>query len=187
MDYASNFSPRYKIRYRHGGQQHVMGFRLPRGAARDDEATTSKVAALLTAMGTLIFTDFAAINAVYIPQDSFVSVPVALGDLGTFSGVTDSGNITPTQKGLQMRLECRGNTGGHTAFVLFGTAITGFATGANNDWRIYASEDARVAALVAAMSGLAPEWVPLGSTEAVWGNYVNVKVNDYWLNNGIRQ
>lgn len=180
-DYAPNYSPRYVMRYRHGSANHNQTVRVPRGATRADAGVTSKLAVMWSTQVTRMFTDFLPLDMTYYAEDTFIGLPVDLGDLAEVSG-TLGATPDPLYSAIQLRLELKGNAGGLGSISFFGLNMVDIdGAGAFRDFRVYAAEDALVASLITAASELSPAFVPMGSTTSVVRPYANLKFNDYWV------
>lgn len=181
-DYAPNYSPRLVVRYKHAGAVHRLTCRTGRGVSTTPAAVVTKLKSVLTAMQAQMFLDWAALDGSWYPQDSFISSPVDVSGLNTITPANNTSSLQAGHKAMQARWEGRGNFGGRTAFVMFGIAFPEFySTAANRDFRIYGSEQSWVSDVVTALNELSPAFVPPGDASVVWRDYVNIKVNDYWM------
>lgn len=176
--YAPNFTPRYKLTYRHGGITHTSMVRGVRGASL---ATMDAVGAQLVACWDLIpaaakYTDLLALSAETALTDSDVFVPAL------FPAMTP-GTSAPNLASAMIRVTGLSWTGrapgSHARFTMFGIFYGSDApAGFGADGQILTSELAAIGSIAA----LATTHFKAGSGEnAVFPGRATLKVNDHLL------
>lgn len=180
-DYAPNYSPRYIFKYSVLGQGHQFTWRLPRGADRGDAGIVTKLKAFLNAIKGYRYDSWNLVSGVYVPQDTFVGLPVDITPGTLDAGSISSSGIPASAKALETRFQMKGNAGGRGAFSLYSMQNPFGYSGIGADFRVTTAEDAIYAAGITALSELSPMLVPLGSTTSTWYQYVNFSYNKYWV------
>lgn len=181
-DYAPNVTPRYKVKYRHALAEHTVQVRVVRGTTPAHDDVLGKLNLIFAAVASSRWSDFAWLSAEYTPQDTDVSIPIAMTELTSVGGAQAIADVKPIHKGLQTRFVGRGNAGSPVSLSIFGLNFDTFTTTpALYDFRITRGEIQTVDDANDALSELAPAFVAVNSSSTIWKTYANVKVNDAWL------
>lgn len=180
-DYAPNYTPRAKIRYRAGGTVHSMTWRRARGSdAAAMLAMADKMILFLNTLSSIRLADWALLDASYCLEDSDVFLPLTLTETLDAAGGGAFSTFAGVAKANAFSYVGRGTTGQKAKFFVYGLSRYAEAN-ITNDLRIYAAEDATFAASLVALTELAPSVAASDGSTVIWHNYVNQKVNDYWV------
>lgn len=180
-DFAPNYTPRYRVRYKVGGKNHSFTWRYERGAtaATTAEAAQGRAQVFLNALDALRYVSFQILGADWANTDSDVFLPT-LAPVINEGLVTEIGSSTAKMI-TQYRFEARAVTGSRYSFSLFGLSLD-IDDALSSDFRISGTENADLSAARGALTeiGGAP-LVAISGASLVWKPYVNVKINDHWL------
>ena len=182
-DYAQNYTSRYRINYRVGGDEHSFFWRAPRGTRRADVTPyKDKAQAFLDALAPLRYTSWVVLGAEWADEDSDIFLPTA-------APAPEAGEATQigssTAKFItQYRFESRsaGGAGSRGSFTIYGLSLD-IDDSIVNDFRIFGIENATISIALGELTEISgPTIVCVDNGFALWRPYVNVKVNDHWLN-----
>jgi len=179
-DYAPNYTFRYKIRYSTMGGTHTMQFRFPRATAPAGAATARLyVAAFLTELLAIMWTDWTILSASYAEADSDVFLPAPL-PAGIIGEVNGAGNPI-SQRALSLSFVGR-SVGGHRhAVYVYGLAFQPYSSAGALDFRLYGTENANIDAAANALNDAGTiQPVANDNLACNYYSYANVKYNDYW-------
>jgi hypothetical protein len=180
-DFAPNYTPRVVTKYLSAGLEHDALIRGPRGAVLADVVNGARatMTGLMTALHTLLPSDFAFISMKSCPKDDIIFSAETPPTNGT-AGVIDPATMS------HMNRACELNFNGRASSTPWSMAIFGVffslddpASPASNG-RIEPGESAAVTAALAVFAanvGLAAN----NNLRPIINTYVNYKVNDHWL------
>lgn len=181
-DFAPDYTPRYRARYNNAGVEHTVMVRGYRGETAVTTVARSAGALFsvfdILANAGYLCDDFLWLSADYTPEDSNVSSPTTLP--AAVVGTTLLSGYSVQDKITSLGFVGRAQSTPARLFV-FGIAFPADVAAGNigSDFRLLTSEDTAIANAVAALNaaGLAAN----NNFQINWNNYVNLKVNDYWL------
>ena len=178
-DFAPDYTPRYVVRYQSAGIEHHLTLRGFRGESASSTGGRARNALYdaLTPLVNYLCEDFTWLSAEYIPQDTNVGTPDSLP--ASVAGVVDIADMSKED-----RIRTIGYVGRSAAtpmrLYIFGINMnTDALTGVLRDFRVTSAELSDVADSIA---GLNNAGLPANNNlPGAWYQYVNLKVNDYWL------
>lgn len=179
-DYAPNYTYRYKVRYSTQGGVHTMQFRFPRSSAAGAHAQAAQyVAAFLTELESIMWTDWTILSAQYAMADSDIFLPATLP--AGIAGTVDGSANPVSQRALALSFVGR-SAGGHRGVVyVYGLGFQPYSSSGALDFRLYGTENANIADAATALSdgGIID---PVANDDEIitYYPYANVKYNDYW-------
>jgi len=182
MDWSPDATPRYVMKYKNAGIEHSLLVRFARGTPMLDGVSDAqtKLAAFFEDLVGLLCEDLVALSAVWIPQDTNISVPAGIPTLT--AGDQALADFSAMDKITHLTFLARSTGGSKTSIKVFGVQLTmddptDIAGQAN--FRIEAGESAGVDAAILVLQG--SPFRAVDNTALSWKNYVDVKVNDFWL------
>lgn len=182
VDFAPNWTPRYKLAYRVQGVSHVMTWRTARGTGNAVDEVSGRMEAFLTQLRPVLFASWRPESLSYCAQDSDTFVPTGYTPSLAAGGVVEDLDYTSrSYRAVQTRFEGRSELGHAAAIVIFGAAWP-LSSGPSNDFRVLASEHAAVSGALAALSELGG--TPITAIDGgytYWRPYVNVRHNSHWI------
>lgn len=181
-DFAANYTPRYRVNYRVGGNDHSFIWRVPRGLTRSDVPDyRDHATAFLNALTVLRFASWTVLSAEWAEQDTDIFLPTAAPapDVGasTEIGASVAKFIT------QYRFESRsvGPAGARGSFSIFGLSLD-INDAINSNFRIFGIENATISLALGVLTEVSgPTLVCVDAAFALWRPYVNTKINDHWV------
>lgn len=181
-DYAPNVTPRYRAHYRVAKHTHVMQFRGARGStfAQMELLGTTHAHALMNALASVLFDDFAWISAEIALTDDDLFFPAATPTAVT--GAQLLANCSAADEITHLTFSGRGAGGSRCSVHAYGTNFDVDTTppGGFADFIITAAENTPVANAIASLAPV-PTLVAVDNTGVTWRSQVTVKLNDYWL------
>jgi len=183
-DFAPNFTARYVVRYSVLGIEHTMQFRIGRSAGLTGlVGMTGKVTQFLEDLQSLMFDDWALLDAKYSAEDSNFFVPVAA------PGAPIPTVAAPAQPQSQSILSTSfvglSSQGQKARLFVYGLSIgpenTAFTS--SDDFRILASDTSVIADAIATLQTGSPTIKASDDNDVTWYAYVNTKYNDFHLRN----
>lgn len=181
-DFAQNYTPRYRVNYRVGGNEHSFIWRVPRGTTRGDvNPYREKAEDFLNALNAVRYTSWTVLSGEWAEQDTDIFLPTAAPtpDPGAATEIGSS-----TAKFItQYRFESRsvGAAGARGSFSIFGLSFD-INDAINSNFRIFGIENTNIATALGILTEVAgPTLVCVDAAFALWRPYVNVKINDHWL------
>lgn len=180
-DYAPNWTPRYRVRYKVGGRNHSFTWRVQRGLVALDAADSlaNRASAFFNALRDILYANFAILGADFAETDSDIFLPT-IAPTVDIGGPSDIGSST-TKFITQYRFEARAVTGSRYNFSMFGLSLD-IDDATASDYRISGLENPFLTAARGALTELGGEQlVAISGAPLVWKPYVNVKVNDHWV------
>lgn len=133
-DFAPNYTPRFKLRYRGGLRNHAQVWRTPNTSGELAAGLMLDVNDFLSALAGVLFTDFAILGGEYAAQNSDVFLPVDVSPIA----VTPSGG-TPNTGDSPQFISFQGKTlfGNRASIYQFGISSAGdSASGVSQDYRL---------------------------------------------------
>lgn len=181
-DFAANYTPRYRVNYRVGGDEHSFIWRAPRGTTRGDVAPyQAKAKQFLDALEDLRYTSWEVLGAEWAEQDTDIFLPTAAP--APVAGAASQIGSSTAKFITQYRFESRSvaQTGARGSFAIFGLSLD-IDDSVNSDFRIFGIENGTISIALGVLTELGgPTLVCVDNGFALWRPYVNVKVNDHWL------
>ena len=182
-DFAPNYTARYKVVYNDGQARHTQSWRYPGvGDGPELAAVEAVISAYYTVILNSLWTDFAFISSSYALKDSDIFLPRAPF---TGTGNVDPADVIsprkPRNKAQAISFVGRSNLGQRAIFYQYGYAYGIGDSGAANDYRLYATEDADISNAIAALTAGGADLVASDGAAINWYPYVNTKANDYWV------
>jgi len=183
-DFAPNFTARYVVRYSVLGIEHTMQFRIGRSAGLTGlVGMTGKVTQFLEDLQSLMFDDWALLDAKYSAEDTNFFVPVAA------PGAPIPTVAAPAQPQSQSILSTSfvglSSQGQKARLFVYGLSIgpenTAFTS--SDDFRILASDTSVIADAIATLQTGSPTIKASDDNDVTWYAYVNTKYNDFHLRN----
>jgi len=175
-DFAPNFTPRYRVRYRASGATHSQTWRFTAdadlvGAIADIQAYYTAIQDTLDDQFAVLSTSFAGIGSdVFLPADPITVV-----------GAQDQSGLQPSQKAAQLDFVGRTSGGLRMIIYQYGYSFIGVGEpGGGGDFRVTGAEDAHVGDAVAALNA-AGFLCGNDDLAGTWYPYANLKYNDYWM------
>jgi len=182
MDFAANYTPRYRVNYRVGGDEHSFIWRAERGTVRGDVAPyASKATTFLDALEDLRYASFTILGAEWAEQDTDIFLPTTapspVPGAATEIGSSVAKFIT------QYRFESRSvaPSGARGSFAIFGLSLD-IDDAINANFRIHTTENGTISTAIGVLTEVGgPSLVCVDNGFALWRPYVNTKINDHWL------
>lgn len=180
-DYAPNYTARYRVRYSVADTVHSMTIRPD--ADQDDAAAIAGAGAavvtdVLTAMSSMLSTDFTILGADVAVVNSDVFLPAATLPVGVGTAGSD---LDSGWKPMNVSFVGRSTTGGRAIFHLYGVAVNPFSgETTQNDWRITSTEDGRIEDTVDVLNTGGPRLLANDGAGVVFYPYANINANAYW-------
>lgn len=174
---AANNTARYFVRYTANARNHIVQFRYDDGGVSAPPSLQMMIdlVVFFNAMRTFMPTDYAMVEAWYIASGDIVSVPAGV-PLLVLAGTQP---IQISEAPGYFTFVGRSTDGRKVRLFLLGAGMTPAADQSYlSNYRITASEDANIAAAIAALD--ASEVVAIGGLEPLWKGYVNCGYNAYW-------
>jgi hypothetical protein len=180
-DYAPNYTPRLRVRYKAAGRIHTQTWRfVGTGATPDITAAIAAVNNYYSAISPSMLSDWTLVGAAAAGRDSNIFVPVTGVVFGTGPTPFDPADRAVTA--LALSFVGRTVLGLRAVVYQYGTAFSDIGVaGVGNDFRIYAAEDSNIANAITALQGAGATLCGNDGDAISWYPYVNLKVNDYWL------
>lgn len=182
MNFAPTATPRVIEKYVSAGVEHSMQFRRPRGEGISSSLTAarSRFTAMLTALVTLLPTDFAWLDESYIPQDSDVAGGTGWGGPGSLVGPQVLTTYTGVMKVTATTFTAR-SSGANTKIEVFGVFWDpSDVAGPAANGKVDAGESSVIAAAVTALNAGSGIYA-IDGTQAFAHPYATVKPNDKLL------
>lgn len=181
-DFAQNYTPRYRVHYRVGGDEHSFFFRAPRLTTRADVAPFAlKATSFLDALEDLRYASWTVLGAEWAEQDTDIFLPTTpptpVPGAATEIGSSTAKFIT------QYRFESRSvaPTGARGSVSIFGLSLD-LDDNILGDFRVFGIENGTISTALGILSETGgADLVCVDNGLALWRPYVNVKVNDHWL------
>lgn len=177
MDFAPNFTNRYRVRYSVNGSNHSLTVRAGTTAGPYDAAVRTELTAMLDALSPLRFSSWSVLDAEWSQAGStfFIPAPPPPAIAGTSSA---------SGQGLRpVNINFQGATllANRAAFFVYGVSVDPVigGTSTETDYRLQRGDDANiddaldVMAAWTAITGIDGEHVQ-------WHNYANININSYW-------
>jgi hypothetical protein len=177
-DFSPNWTPRVKLRYRTLGDYHNIQVRLPIGTVFTGAAIyLTRLATVLSANPGLRYTDWSAVSASFITQDTGISLPMEVPtiDAGTTSVPSNPG----WRRAVYGRFEARGGDGSKTNITLLGAA-TSLTSDTDNDLVALPGEAGYPADLIGALTELGNQFRTGSGAFALWYPKMNIGINKKW-------
>lgn len=181
-DYATTFTPRYKLRYRNAGYTHNVTVRRTRGESQSGMVGASRTAltALFQALLGKLADDLAFLAATYYAEDSSVGVPVAVPvmPVGTPNALSLFSKQDRATAAHFPSISTNSQPGGLFVFGLLLNPDT-VPDSDSSDFLFTPGEDTDIDTAVAGLnaSGL----TGIDSFPAIWYPNVTVKPHDYYV------
>lgn len=179
-DFAPNYTPRVRFKYRVLGDEHSFTWRVARPV--DDIADLlNRAKVFLDALAPVRYTSWTLLATEWAQVDSDIFLPTT--SPAPIAGTANESSATPQKAITQYRYEGRSNgpTGARVSFSLFGLSLA-VEDVIVNDFRIFGIEQAQISASLGALTEIGgPPLCAVDGEQAFWKPYVNVKQNDHWL------
>jgi hypothetical protein len=181
-DFAQNYTPRYRVNYRVGGNEHSFIWRVPRGTTRGDVTPYATRATLfLDALEDLRYASWTVLGAEWAEQDTDIflptTAPTPVAGASTEIGSSVAKFIT------QYRFESRsvGPAGARGSFSIFGLSLD-IDDSIMSNFRVHGIENGTISTALGVLTEVGgPVLVCVDGATALWRPYVNVKINDHWV------
>lgn len=178
-DYAPNYTARLKFVYSVQGKRHTL---VTRWRTSDTIAQATARATVLydalSNLGTKIYADWQLLSVSWCERNANIFLPVEFSPtdpLGSASTTSRPNN----QAAVEVTFPYATSAGGHGYIALFGTSFSVYGT-AEQDYRIYSTEDASVANTVTNLN-----LCPLAGNDAApvagFQPYANISLNRRWV------
>jgi len=178
LDYAPNFTARYRLKYNDGQANHTQTWRYPgTGDGPELGAVSAAVLNYYTAMAPKLWTDFAILSVSYALKDADIFIPLAVG---TVVGEASTSTRKKFHKANALSFIGRTNQGHRVVFYQYGWAQYVGESDVLDDFRIFRSEDTDIDNAIAALVSAGADLVGNDGNPVSWYPYVNVGENDYW-------
>jgi len=181
-DFAPNATPRYIAGYNSVGRQHHVTMRVFRGTSMVDgvAAARSMLHDFFNAVASSLPNDFTWTDAVWIPQDSDISVPADPPPAVT--GAQLLANFSKQDSITHLTFSGKGTAGGKVSFKIFGVQFDPDAlpAGTASDFIFHAGEVATIDAARSVLDGES-NLAAIDNTHPIMRSSVTLKVNDHWL------
>jgi len=168
---------RYLIHYSANLKPHTMQFRYDDGGSPTPPSVgfLLQLTAVLNAAAAFIASDLTYNSAEYIPSGSSISIPTGLPLLLVGGIGSPTASLVPAFIGVTGR-----TVGGRQArFFMLGASYNPVITGGSaGNYRVQASENVSVAALVAALDS--SDVTAIDNLTPLWKSYLNLGYNAYW-------
>lgn len=179
LDFAPNYTARYRIKYNDGSANHTQTWRYPGvGDGPELGAVSAAVLNYYTAMADGLWDDFAFLSVSYCLKDADIFIPLAVG--GFTGTVSPTGVRKKFHKANMLSFIGRTNAGHRVIFYQYGFF---HAVGENSqldDFRIFRSEEPLIDNAIAALVAAGADLVGNDGQPVNWYSYANVGENDYW-------
>lgn len=182
MDFAPDATPRMKVFYTSAGITHSMQVRSHRDSSPTIFILTAAdyITAFVTALQSVLPTDFHFTSATYTPQDSDVSVPV--GKPADPTGAIDPDDMSKQDKISHLTFRGKSSGGSKASIKVFGVQFSPDTAPpeVESDFIFSPGESTPLdnAVGVLAASTLLSA---VDNNGIVWYDTVNLKVNDHYL------
>lgn len=177
-DYATTWTARLVVTYSYPGGTRQHTWRAPRGEFSPVLTMVGAARAFYASLGDLVPDEWNAHSAVFYPEDSEFSTPVAWGTPVTGGGGALGGSPPIEYGESYFQYVATGPNGSKTSRYVYGGLIYPSTSG----YRILASANALVAASIDALrfvSEGSPYWATGSGQIATWKPYVNLKTSDH--------
>jgi len=180
-DYAPSATPRYVASYFAARHQHTLTVRGHRGSSQAAvESLGQNIAfTIFNEMSAVLADDFTWVSALYIPQDTEVSVissvPPDVTGAVAVSGFSKQDSITT------LGLAGKGSGGSKLRWQIYGFNWTLDVTSPNGqeDFVLLTSENASLDSLITELNSIGP--IAIDDSIATMYNRATIKTNDHWL------
>jgi hypothetical protein len=177
LDFAPNWTARYKLSYRVLSKKHSMLFRFIRGTdASTGTAMAAAVAVFLNTLETYMYSDFAIIGADFAAADSDVFLPT-VAPTG-IAGTSSTAGVPLSERARSTSFVGRSDAGGRCIIFVYGLVLPPTDPTAG-DFRVTVAENTSIANGVTALNTLSPHLVAGDGYDTNWYPYVNTKYNNY--------
>ena len=180
-DWAPDYTPRAVLKYRSAGLGHSWTLRFARGTDLGDVEADSAayMAAFITALETVLPTDFAITEAFTIDQDSNIQIPFGTNPVLP-TGDVDYTTMSNEDKARSLGFAGKSTLGLPGRLFIFGIAINPDTTspGGINYGLMTAAEYPIIEDAVAALN--AAPFVANDGAQIIYYQRATHKVNDYW-------
>lgn len=152
MDYAINYTARYKLRYVCGGMTHTQQWRM--GTAANLGAAASAINAVQEVwlyIAPLMASDLAFLDAVFYPVNSNVAIPAPLPF--DMESVTPSATADTSAGPKYLSVPWQTTAGGKQTTFFYGTIVEP-ASIAGDNYRIEEGEDVNIDNALTAMAAV---------------------------------
>lgn len=179
LDFAPNYTARYRLKYNDGQANHTQTWRYPGvGDGPELGAVSAAVLNYYTAISAGLWNDFAILSVSYCLKDADVFIPLAVG---TVTGAIDpSTDRKKFNKAQVLSFIGRTNGGHRVVFYQYGFFITIANDDVAQDYRIFASENTIISDAIAALIAAGADLVGNDGQPVNWYPYANSGENDYW-------
>ncbi len=178
-DFAPNFTPRYKVKYRVQGTGHSFTWRLPIGTTSADLTPfVDKATAFLAALEASLWADWLVLGATFAAGGSDVFLPAAAPASPT--GGASTGSRTNAARVAFAQFVGRGAAGSRASFYIYGLDLEQESP-AGGDFRVLTTESAPISTGIGVLTETPPLLVAIDDSEASWYPYVNIKDHDHWV------
>ena len=181
-DFSPDYTPRYIVHYLSAGINHHFTLRGYRGESASATGGRARNALfdMLSPITNWLPADFAWLNAEYVPMDTNIGTPDSIP-------ATVTGGALLADFSKEVRIRTIGYVGRSAATPMrlyvfgnqFDTDDPTTPVNPEQDFRVYATEVSQFATSIAGLNnaGLAAN----NNLPGAFYQYVNLKVNDYWL------
>lgn len=178
MNFAPNYTARYRLSYRHLGRPHVITFRLPAGTTLLDlDVPIITIQTAFSSMVSILYTNFQWISAVFCAAGADLWQPAQIPT--TVTGTRSTATVPQYVVDSSFTVSGRGTAGGKCRLVVFG-AFFDIAYGApGNDALITTGESAPLGDFIDNITS--GQFVAADNTVATWYPQATLKRNDHWL------
>lgn len=181
-NFASNYTPRLKVKYSLAGREHTVSLRPNVAIAPVD--TVDSIHSILSEFQPYMTNDFAFISAEYAAQgqDFFLPITTSLFTTSPIQGVnTDA--VLKRQAG-EAFISLTGKTvlGNPWRFFIYGVTVAGGSSVADDNYRVLPAENAAVPGILALVNDLADSIIFTGidRQRVIVNQYLNVGVSAYY-------
>lgn len=178
-DYAPNYTARLKFEYQVQGKRHVLITRYPTVKTIANAAVlAAELYDALSNLAPLIYSDWALTDVSWCERNGLTFLPVSWLPPDALGSASTTGRPA-NQAAMQATFPYKTTAGGRGYIALFGTKANVYGD-AEQDFRVYSTEDANVEATVTALNAL-----DLAGNDAAavagFKPYMNVSLNRRWV------
>ena len=179
MDYADNFTGRYKLTYRTLGRSFSNTWRYAAASGPPDAAFIAAVRNVYMAMAPLFHSDFVLEGASFAPAGSNIFLPATLP-----AAVAGTGGGAPAENRLYwpeyIAPQGRTDQGQRARIQFAGVRLGAFSGTIRQDYRVLANESALIPPILNALvAAVAAGLVGSDGTPINWYAYLNIGNNSY--------
>lgn len=178
MNFAPNYTARYRLSYRHLGRPHVITFRLPSGTTLLDlDIPKLTIEVAFSSIASILYTNFQWISAVFCESGSDIWQPTTVP--ATVTGTRSTASVPQSVVDSSFTVSGRGTAGGKCRLVTFGAFFDTSYGAPGNDALITTGESAALGDFIDNITS--GQFVAADDTVATWYPQATLKRNDHWL------